>query len=56
MSNDHKDFIVEGKLADNERLKEKSNFLRGTIAENLTDDLTGAFVGDNFQLIRFHGM
>jgi sulfite reductase (NADPH) hemoprotein beta-component len=56
MSNDHKDFIVEGKLADNERLKEQSNLLRGTIAENLTDDLTGAFVGDNFQLIRFHGM
>ena len=56
MSNDHKKFIVEGKLADNERLKDKSNFLRGTITENLTDDLTGAFVGDNFQLIRFHGM
>jgi sulfite reductase (NADPH) hemoprotein beta-component len=56
MSNEHKDFIVEGKLADNERLKDKSNFLRGTITENLTDDLTGAFVGDNFQLIRFHGM
>jgi sulfite reductase (NADPH) hemoprotein beta-component len=56
MSNDHKRFIVEGKLADNERLKDKSNFLRGTITENLTDDLTGAFVGDNFQLIRFHGM
>jgi sulfite reductase (NADPH) hemoprotein beta-component len=56
MSNDHKNFIVEGKLADNERLKDKSDFLRGTITENLTDDLTGAFVGDNFQLIRFHGM
>jgi sulfite reductase (NADPH) hemoprotein beta-component len=56
MSNDHKKFIVEGKLADNERLKDKSDFLRGTITENLTDDLTGAFVGDNFQLIRFHGM
>jgi sulfite reductase (NADPH) hemoprotein beta-component len=56
MSNDHKNFIVEGNLADNERLKEQSNLLRGTIAENLTDDLTGAFVGDNFQLIRFHGM
>jgi sulfite reductase (NADPH) hemoprotein beta-component len=56
MSNDHKKFIVEGKLADNERLKEQSNLLRGTITENLTDDLTGAFVGDNFQLIRFHGM
>lgn len=56
MSTDNKNFIVEGKLADNERLKTQSNFLRGTIAENLTDDLTGAFVGDNFQLIRFHGM
>ena len=56
MSNDHKNFIVEGKLADNERLKDKSDFLRGTITEDLTDDLTGAFVGDNFQLIRFHGM
>ena len=56
MSTDNKNFIVEGKLADNERLKTQSNFLRGTIAEDLTDDLTGAFVGDNFQLIRFHGM
>ena len=26
MSNDHKNFIVEGKLADNERLKDKSDF------------------------------
>ncbi len=56
MSTDNKNFIVEGKLADNERLKTESNFLRGTIADNLNDDLTGAFVGDNFQLIRFHGM
>ncbi|WP_289028802.1 assimilatory sulfite reductase (NADPH) hemoprotein subunit [uncultured Paraglaciecola sp.] len=56
MSTDNKNFVVEGKLADNERLKTESNYLRGTIAENLTDDLTGAFVGDNFQLIRFHGM
>ncbi|WP_299083437.1 assimilatory sulfite reductase (NADPH) hemoprotein subunit [uncultured Paraglaciecola sp.] len=56
MSEDNKKFVVTGKLADNERLKEQSNFLRGSIAENLTDDLTGAFVGDNFQLIRFHGM
>lgn len=56
MSTDPKKFVVQGKLADNERLKEQSNFLRGSIAENLNDDLTGAFVGDNFQLIRFHGM
>ena len=55
MTTDNK-FVVQGKLADNERLKGESNFLRGTIAEDLKDDLTGAFVGDNFQLIRFHGM
>ena len=47
---------VEGPLADNERLKRESNFLRGTIAEDLQDPLTGGFNGDNFQLIRFHGM
>ncbi|MBU3005141.1 assimilatory sulfite reductase (NADPH) hemoprotein subunit [Paraglaciecola arctica] len=56
MSTDKTKFVVEGKLADNERLKGQSNFLRGTIAEDLNNDLTGAFVGDNFQLIRFHGM
>ena len=43
-------------LADNERLKGQSRHLRGTIAEDLNDGLTGGFNGDNFQLIRFHGM
>lgn len=47
---------VEGPLSDNERLKRESNFLRGTIAQDLQDPLTGGFNGDNFQLIRFHGM
>ncbi|GAA5215879.1 assimilatory sulfite reductase (NADPH) hemoprotein subunit [Corallincola platygyrae] len=47
---------VTGKLADNERIKGESNFLRGTIAEDLNDGLTGGFTSDNFQLIRFHGM
>lgn len=47
---------VQPKLSDNERLKGESNFLRGTIAEDLKDGLTGGFRGDNFQLIRFHGM
>jgi sulfite reductase (NADPH) hemoprotein beta-component len=47
---------VEGPLADNERLKRESNFLRGTIEQDLRDPLTGGFNGDNFQLIRFHGM
>ncbi len=44
------------KLSDNERLKRESNFLRGTIAKDLDDRITGGFTADNFQLIRFHGM
>lgn len=44
------------KLSDNERLKGESNYLKGTIKEDLSDGLTGGFNGDNFQLIRFHGM
>ncbi|ACS84669.1 assimilatory sulfite reductase (NADPH) hemoprotein subunit [Musicola paradisiaca] len=48
--------VVEGKLADAERLKQESHYLRGTIAEDLNDGLTGGFNGDNFLLIRFHGM
>lgn len=48
--------IVEGKKAENERIKGDSNFLRGTIADDLNDRMTGGFTADNFQLIRFHGM
>ncbi|MDP5293683.1 assimilatory sulfite reductase (NADPH) hemoprotein subunit [Oceanimonas sp. CHS3-5] len=48
--------MSEQKLSDNERLKRESNFLRGTIEQDLQDPLTGGFNGDNFQLIRFHGM
>lgn len=48
--------MSEQKLSDNERLKRESNFLRGTIAQDLQDPLTGGFNGDNFMLIRFHGM
>ena len=48
--------MSEQKLSDNERLKAESNFLRGTIALDLQNDLTGGFTGDNFQLIRLHGM
>ncbi|MBU9830342.1 assimilatory sulfite reductase (NADPH) hemoprotein subunit [Rahnella sp. FC061912-K] len=48
--------IVAAPLADAERLKKESNFLRGTITEDLKDGLTGGFNGDNFLLIRFHGM
>ena len=38
-----------------EILKEKSNFLRGTIAESLNDPLTGALRADDQILIKFHG-
>jgi len=48
--------IVEGKHADNERLKAESNYLRGTIVDDLKDNVTGGFTADNFQLIRTHGM
>lgn len=48
--------IVEGKLADSERMKKESHFLRGTITDDLQNGLTGGFEGDNFLLIRFHGM
>ncbi|WP_305464307.1 assimilatory sulfite reductase (NADPH) hemoprotein subunit [Photobacterium leiognathi] len=48
--------MTDQKLSDNERLKRESNFLRGTIEQDLGDHMTGGFTADNFQLIRFHGM
>lgn len=48
--------LPDAPLADNERLKSGSQYLKGTIQEDLHDGLTGGFKGDNFQLIRFHGM
>jgi sulfite reductase (NADPH) hemoprotein beta-component len=40
----------------NERIKEASNYLRGTLAEGLRDVVTGAIVEDDAQLVKFHGM
>lgn len=48
--------VVEGKHTDNERLKLESNYLRGTIVDDLADRITGGFTPDNYQLIRTHGM
>ena len=48
--------LPDAPLADNERLKDQSHYLEGTIKNDLADGLTGGFNGDNFQLIRFHGM
>ena len=40
----------------NERIKEASNYLRGTLAEGLREEITGAIVEDDQQLVKFHGM
>lgn len=56
MTNDPRAKLPDAPLADNERLKEQSRYLEGTIKSDLSDGLTGGFNGDNFQLIRFHGM
>lgn len=50
------DLQVQGALSDNERLKSQSQHLRGTITTDLQNEITGGFTGDNFLLIRFHGM
>ncbi len=40
----------------NERIKEASDYLRGTLAEGLREEVTGAIVEDDQQLVKFHGM
>ena len=55
-ANDPRAKLPDAPLADNERLKDQSHYLEGTIKNDLSDGLTGGFNGDNFQLIRFHGM
>jgi sulfite reductase (NADPH) hemoprotein beta-component len=40
----------------NERIKEASDYLRGTLAQGLRDEITGAIVEDDQQLVKFHGM
>jgi sulfite reductase (NADPH) hemoprotein beta-component len=39
-----------------ERIKQKSDGLRGTLAEGLRDELTGAIAEDDQALVKFHGM
>src|SRR3984885_692751 len=43
-------------LSANERNKENSNFLRGTIADGLTIPQSGAIADDDQQLTKFHGI
>lgn len=43
------------KRSANERIKEKSRYLRGTIEEGLSQAETGAIAEDDTQLLKFHG-
>ena len=43
-------------LHDNEQLKARSRYLRGGIAEGLSDGTTGALPGDDPLLLKFHGI
>jgi sulfite reductase (NADPH) hemoprotein beta-component len=44
------------KQAEVERIKEASNYLRGTLSESLQDPLTGALAEDDTQLCKYHGI
>jgi sulfite reductase (NADPH) hemoprotein beta-component len=43
-------------LSRNERIKEASDYLRGTLAEGIRRGITGAISEDDAQLVKFHGM
>ena len=47
--------MSDQKLAANEYIKIRSNYLRGTIQEGLADLSTGAMSEDDQQLLKFHG-
>ena len=40
----------------NERIKEASDYLRGTLEQGLREEITGAIIEDDAQLVKFHGM
>lgn len=43
------------KLDEMEHIKNRSNYLRGTIKEGLADDITGSIAEDDTKLLKFHG-
>jgi sulfite reductase (NADPH) hemoprotein beta-component len=47
---------MPNELSRNEYIKEASDYLRGTLADELRDEITGAIVEDDAQLVKFHGM
>jgi sulfite reductase (NADPH) hemoprotein beta-component len=47
---------MSDELSRNEKIKEASRYLRGTLAEGVADEITGSIVEDDQQLVKFHGM
>lgn len=47
---------MANELSRNERIKEASAYLRGTLTEGLTEIVTGSISEDDQQLVKFHGM
>lgn len=47
--------LEKQQLSEDEYIKERSDFLRGTIKESLNDPLTGALDPDDVKLIKYHG-
>jgi sulfite reductase (NADPH) hemoprotein beta-component len=43
-------------LSRNEHIKDASQYLRGTVAEGLREEITGGIIEDDQQLVKFHGM
>jgi sulfite reductase beta subunit-like hemoprotein len=43
-------------LSRNERIKEASRYLRGTLAEGLAEEITGGIIENDQQLVKSHGM
>ncbi|MEX6013558.1 NADPH-dependent assimilatory sulfite reductase hemoprotein subunit [Mammaliicoccus sciuri] len=46
---------LSDKLDEKEHIKNRSNYLRGTIKEGLADEITGAIAEDDTKLLKFHG-
>src|SRR3974390_3736151 len=47
---------MSDELSRNERIKEASDYLRGTLTDGLRQEITGAISEDDAQLVKFHGM
>ncbi len=46
---------MDAKVNENEIIKARSNFLRGTLKESMADELTGALDPADAQISKFHG-